>query len=105
MLTACICVAAIVWQSSSGDAARQIITRWSPQLVSTTSLPLQNPAPRAAEPTYRSDGLGAGNISTSSTFVSDRTGRRRADRRRPVARVDAVAPADGARSHNREARN
>jgi hypothetical protein len=60
---------------------------------------------RAAEPAYRSDGRGAGNISTSSTFGSDRTGRRRADRRRPVARVDAVAPADGSRSHNREARN
>jgi len=43
MLTACICVAAFVWQSSYGDAARQIIARWAPQLVSTTSLPLQNP--------------------------------------------------------------
>jgi len=42
MLTACICVAAFVWQSSYGDAARQIVARWAPQLVSTTS-PLQNP--------------------------------------------------------------
>ena len=55
MLTACICVAAIVWQSSSGDAARQIITRWAPQLVSTTSLPLQNPGLPAqpSQPTAR----------------------------------------------------
>jgi hypothetical protein len=43
MLTACICVAAIVWQSSYGDAAKQIIARWAPQLVATSSLPLENP--------------------------------------------------------------
>jgi hypothetical protein len=43
MLTACICVAAIVWQSSYGDAAKQIIARWTPQLVPTSSLPLENP--------------------------------------------------------------
>jgi hypothetical protein len=43
MLTACIGAAAIVWQSSYGDAARQIIARWAPQLVATSSLPLENP--------------------------------------------------------------
>jgi DNA-binding protein H-NS len=43
MLTACICVAAFVWQSSYGDAARQIVATWAPQLVSTASPPLQNP--------------------------------------------------------------
>jgi hypothetical protein len=42
VLTACICVAAIVWQSSYGDAARQIVARWAPQFVSTSSLPLEN---------------------------------------------------------------
>jgi hypothetical protein len=42
MLTACICAAAIVWQSSHGHAARQIIARWAPQLVSTSSLPIEN---------------------------------------------------------------
>jgi hypothetical protein len=42
MLTACICVAAIVWQSSYGDAAREIIARWAPQLVAS-SQPVQNP--------------------------------------------------------------
>lgn len=43
ILTACICVAAIVWQSSYGDAARQIVARWTPRLVATSSLPLENP--------------------------------------------------------------
>jgi hypothetical protein len=43
MLTACICVAAIVWQSSYADAAKQIIARWAPQIVPTSSLPLENP--------------------------------------------------------------
>jgi hypothetical protein len=36
-------VAAIDWQSSYGDAAKQIIARWAPQLVPTSSLPLENP--------------------------------------------------------------
>jgi hypothetical protein len=49
VLTACICVAAIVWQSSHGNAARQIIARWAPQLVSTSSLPMEN-AGLPAEP-------------------------------------------------------
>ena len=43
MLTASICIAAVVWQSPSGDAARQIIAKWAPQFVSSTSLLLQNP--------------------------------------------------------------
>jgi hypothetical protein len=43
-LTACIGVVAIAWQSPSyGDAARQIIARWAPQLVPTLSLALENP--------------------------------------------------------------
>ena len=43
-LTACIGVAAIAWQSPSyGDAARQIIARWAPQLAPTLSLTLENP--------------------------------------------------------------
>jgi hypothetical protein len=43
MLAACICVAAFVWQSPYGGAARQIVARLAPQLVATTSLPLENP--------------------------------------------------------------
>jgi len=43
MLAACIGVAAIAWQSPYGDAAKQIIARWVPQLVLTSSLPLENP--------------------------------------------------------------
>src|ERR1700730_8794240 len=42
LLVACIGVAAIAWQSY-GDAAKQIIARWAPQLVLTSSLPLENP--------------------------------------------------------------
>jgi hypothetical protein len=44
LLAACIGVAAIGWQSSYGDAAKQIIARWAPQLVLTASLPLEKPA-------------------------------------------------------------
>jgi hypothetical protein len=43
MLAACIGVAAFVWQSPHGDAARQIVARLAPQLVATASLPLENP--------------------------------------------------------------
>jgi hypothetical protein len=43
MLTACICAAAIVWQSSYGAAAKQVIARWAVQLVPTSALPLENP--------------------------------------------------------------
>jgi hypothetical protein len=43
MLAGCIGVAAIAWQSPYGDAARQIIARWAPQLVLTSSLPLERP--------------------------------------------------------------
>ncbi len=43
-LAACIGVAAIAWQSPSyGDAARQIIASWAPQLVPILSLTLENP--------------------------------------------------------------
>jgi len=42
LLAACICVAAIAWQSPYGDAAKQIIARSAPQLVLTSSLPLEN---------------------------------------------------------------
>jgi hypothetical protein len=42
LLAACIGVAAIAWQSPYGDAAKQIIARWAPQLVLTSSLPLEN---------------------------------------------------------------
>src|ERR1700730_17107007 len=44
LLLACIGVAAIAWQSY-GDAAKQIIARWAPQLVLTSSPPLENPGP------------------------------------------------------------
>jgi hypothetical protein len=43
LLAACIGVAAIALQSPYGDSAKQIIARWAPQLVLTSSLPLENP--------------------------------------------------------------
>src|SRR5260370_17008389 len=42
MLAAAVCVAAIVWQSSYGDAVKQIVTRWAPQFIATTLPPLEN---------------------------------------------------------------
>jgi hypothetical protein len=47
MLAACIGVAAFVWHSPYGDAARQIVASWAPQLVATASLPVENPGFRA----------------------------------------------------------
>jgi hypothetical protein len=41
MLAACICVAAFVWHSPYGDAARQTVASWAPQLVAIASLPLE----------------------------------------------------------------
>jgi hypothetical protein len=41
LLAACICVAAFAWQSPYGHAAKLIIARWTPQRVSTSSLPLE----------------------------------------------------------------
>src|SRR5258708_6049308 len=43
LLAACVGVAAIAWQSPYGDAAKQIIARWAPQLVLTSSLALEKP--------------------------------------------------------------
>jgi hypothetical protein len=48
LLAACIGVAAYAWQSY-GDAARQIIAKWAPQIVQTSS-PLENPG-LPAQPT------------------------------------------------------
>ena len=63
ILAACISAAAIAWQSSYGDAARLVVARWAPQLISasspgaTTELPgqpnpsaVQVPAAEAAAP-------------------------------------------------------
>jgi hypothetical protein len=50
LLVACIGVAGIAWQSY-GDAAKQIIARWAPQLVLTSSPPLESPGlPEQANP-------------------------------------------------------
>jgi hypothetical protein len=44
LLTACIGGAGVAWQFY-GDAAKQIIASWAPQLVLTSSPPLENPGP------------------------------------------------------------
>src|SRR5712671_6924033 len=49
LMAACIGVAAIAWQSSYGNAAKEIIARWAPQRVATSSPPLENPG-LAAQP-------------------------------------------------------
>jgi transposase len=49
LLAACIGVAAIAWQSSYGDPAKEMIARWAPQRVVTSSPPLENPG-LAAQP-------------------------------------------------------
>jgi hypothetical protein len=48
-LAACIIVAALVLGSSYGGGAKQLVTRWAPQLISTASLPREN-APLPAQP-------------------------------------------------------
>jgi hypothetical protein len=57
MLTVCICAAAIVWQSSYGDAAKLTIARWAPQLGPTSSLRLENPGlpAQSSPPTVQVD--------------------------------------------------
>ena len=44
LLTACIGGAGVAWQFY-GDAAKRIIASWAPQLVLTSSPPLENPGP------------------------------------------------------------
>jgi hypothetical protein len=58
LLAACIFITAFVLQSPHGDAAKPIFARWAPRLISTSSLPMENPglqlaaaAPVAAQPT------------------------------------------------------
>jgi len=61
MLAACIGVAAIAWQSPYGDAAKQIIARWVPQLVLISSLPLEKPG-LPAQPSPPTVQVAAANI-------------------------------------------
>src|SRR5258706_14769625 len=41
MLAACICIAAFVWHSPYGDAARQTVASWAPQLVAIAAAQLE----------------------------------------------------------------
>jgi hypothetical protein len=55
LLAACIFAAAMVSQSSYGDALRQVVAKWAPQFVATASLPADSPglpaelSPRVAQ--------------------------------------------------------
>jgi hypothetical protein len=55
LLATCICVAAIAWQSTYGDAAKEIIASWAPQYVPLSSLPPENPglSPQPSPPTVQ----------------------------------------------------
>ena len=55
LLATCICVAAIAWQSTYGDAAKEIIASWAPQYVPPSSFPLENPglSPQPSPPTVQ----------------------------------------------------
>jgi hypothetical protein len=46
LLAGCIGVAAMAWQSSYRDTAREVVARWTPQRVVASS-PLENPGPPA----------------------------------------------------------
>src|SRR5262249_27122005 len=50
LLAFCFVVAALVAQASYGGAIKPIVARWAPQLVSTPSLPPENPPPPAQIP-------------------------------------------------------
>ena len=43
LLAVCIFVGAFALQSSYGDAAKSIVARWAPQLILTSSLPMEKP--------------------------------------------------------------
>jgi len=94
LLTACICVAAFASQSY-GETAKLMISRWAPQLISASSLPLEKPELAApAEPAYRSGGCGGCSTFAITTSGSDRAAR--GGIRPDPTGGDAVAPNDGA---------
>ena len=98
-LAACIVVAALVLQSSYGGGAKLVVARWAPQLVSTPSLPPENP-PFPAQPAPSIVQVAAAEAAPpqASALGSDRAARRRADSCRSASRSHAVAANDGARS-------
>ncbi|WP_244549060.1 hypothetical protein [Bradyrhizobium canariense] len=67
LLAACIFVAAFVSQSSYGDAARLTIGRWVPQLIPTSSLPLEKSGPPAQLSSSAVQVAGAESVPTQPT--------------------------------------
>jgi len=101
MLTACICVAAIVWQSSYGDAIRQFSSGGHRSSSRLHRWRCKTRCSRATEPTCGSGSRDGDGTSTTNPSGPDRIDRSRADRRRDVAGFDPVAPVHGARSRKR----
>jgi len=89
--------AIFLWRYSQAD-----YREWVPQYVPSSSPALENRA-LPAQPGLAT--VQAAAVDTASPQASgsgsERTGRRGADHRRPVARVDAAASVDDARSRNR----
>ena len=104
-LAAGIIVAALVLQSSYGDEAKLVVARWAPQLVSTPSLPPENPplpaqsapSPDRSGRSHRS-GRGGGRTPASNARGADHTAGGRAGSYRSTPRSYAVAGKVGARS-------
>ncbi len=106
LLAACIGVAAIAWQSSYGDAAKEIIARWAPQRVATSSPPLENPGLAAQPSPPAVEAAGANTAPSQPALLAQTVPEDVAPTAAPpVARVDAGAAVDGARSRNPGARN
>ena len=110
-LAACIVVAALVLQSSYGGGAKLVVARWAPQLVSTPSLPPENP-PIPAQPAPSIVQVAAAEAAPpqatppqATSPGSGRTARRRADGYRNASRSDAVAANDSARSRESGAKH
>src|ERR1700682_3915372 len=102
LLAVCIGVAGIVWQAY-GDTAKQMIAKWTPQLVATSPALENTGVPGQPNPACRSGERSEGSTSATGTSGSGCPGRRRTCRRR--TRVGGVARVDGARTRKRKARD
>jgi hypothetical protein len=69
LLAACVFAAAFVSQSSYGEAARQIVAEWAPQLVSTTSLWREKPE-AAAQPSRSTAQIAAAEPAPAQAIAS-----------------------------------
>jgi len=73
LLAACIVVAAFASKSSYGDAAKLMISRWAPQLVSALSLPPEKSVP-SAQPSHAAVQVAAAEPATPSSLAAAQDG-------------------------------